>query len=66
MDDAFTWMGRVRFAAKDYIWRQNDYRSMIAFRKKEAATCSVVGAVAASIKLIDSLHKSSFTKQIHV
>jgi hypothetical protein len=32
------------------LWRENEYRSVIGLRKKEAATCSLDGAVAASIK----------------
>jgi transposase-like protein len=33
--------GPFSISAKNYLWRQNEYRSMIGLRKKEAATCSL-------------------------
>jgi Transposase, Mutator family len=43
--------GYLRLAAKDYLSGQNEDRSMILSRKKEAAPCSLYGADTASFKL---------------
>jgi hypothetical protein len=63
MDHATAWMGRVRLAVKDYIWGPNEYRSMIGPRKKEAAPCSLNGAAAASIKLVQNYILTQFILQ---
>ena len=63
MDYAIAWMGRFRIPAKDYLWGQNEYRSMIGLRKKEAATCSLDGAVTASIKLVQNYILTQFILQ---
>jgi uncharacterized glyoxalase superfamily protein PhnB len=63
MDYALAGMGRLRLAAKDYIWEQNDNGLVISFRKKEAAPCSLNGAAAASIKLVQNYTLTQFILQ---
>jgi hypothetical protein len=66
MDYAIAGMGYHCIPAKDYIWGQNEHRSMIGFRKKEAATCSLDGAVTASIKLVQNYILTQFILQTRV
>jgi hypothetical protein len=63
MDYAIAGMGYHCIPAKDYIWGQNEHRSMIGLRKKEAATCSLDGAVTASIKLVQNYILTQFILQ---
>ena len=48
------WAVSASHPTKDYIWISNEHRSMKSLRKKEAATCSMNGAVATSIKLVQN------------
>jgi hypothetical protein len=63
MDDAAPELGRIGFSVKDYLWRQNEDRSMISFRKKEAAPCSLNGADTASFKLVQNYYLTQFILQ---
>src|SRR5258708_36795692 len=65
MDDATPELGYLSLAAKDYLWGQNEDRSMIFSRKKEAAPCSVNGADTASFKLDQNYYLTQFILQTH-